>query len=150
MAPPVIIEMSVEINGPAQVVWDRLVDWENLGQWMKEAWDFRVTTRHREGVGVEAEAKVRVAGITTADSVIVRRWEPPEWFEIEHMGWVGGRGLMHCRPTANGTYLWWRETLQPPLGWLGWVGMQVVRPVMAWIFNRDLALLKELVEAQPR
>jgi hypothetical protein len=54
---------------------------------------------------------------------------------------------MHARRTAAGTYLWWRETLEPPLGWLGWAGMVVVKPAMAWIFNRDLRLLKALVES---
>ena len=146
MAPPVVVEMSIEIAAPPEAVWDRLVDWENLGLWMREAWDFRVTTPQREGVGVVAQAKVRIAGITTLDTVIVSRWEPPEWFQIEHKGWVGGRGLMHARRTAAGTYLWWRETLEPPLGWLGWAGMVLLKPAMAWIFNRDLRLLKALVE----
>ena len=98
-------------------------------------------------VVVGAQAKVRIAGITTLDTVVVSRWEPPEWFQIEHKGWVGGRGLMHARRTAAGTYLWWRETLEPPLGWLGWAGMVAVKPAMAWIFNRDLRLLKALVES---
>jgi hypothetical protein len=145
----VIVEMSIEIAAPPEAVWRWLVDWENLGRWMTEAWDFRVTSAEREGVGVEAQAKVRIAGITTLDSVVVRRWEAPVWFEIEHRGWVGGRGLMHARRTGTsepGTYLWWRETLDPPLGWLGWLGMQIVKPVMARIFKRDLSLLKELVE----
>jgi hypothetical protein len=55
---------------------------------------------------------------------------------------------MHARRTATGTYLWWQEALDPPLGWLGWAGMVLVKPVMASIFNRDLRLLKDLVERE--
>lgn len=146
MPPQLLLEMAIEIAAPPETVWEWLVDWERLGLWMKEASDFRVTSPEREGVGVVAQAKVRIAGITTLDSVTVTRWEPPEWFEIEHQGWVGGRGLMQARPTPVGTYLWWRETLIAPLGWLGWVGMEFVKPVMRWIFRRDLRLLKQLVE----
>ena len=36
-----------------------------------------------------------------------------------------------------------REMVAP---WLGWAGMLLLKPAMAWIFNRDLQLLKALVE----
>jgi len=143
--PLVILEMSATIPAPPEVVWRYLVDWERLGEWMREASEFRVTSPHREGVGVTCEARIRVAGITTIDAVAVRRWEPPAWFVIEHLGWVKGRGTMHCRPTAGGTYLWWQEALRPPLGWLGWIGMEVLKPVMGRVFRRDVRLLQELV-----
>lgn len=146
MAPPVVVEMGAEIPAPPEVVWERLVDWERLGEWMREASEFRVTTRHREGVGVEASATIRIAGITTVDRVMVSRWEPPLWFGIAHLGWVKGSGLIHVRPTGRGTsWLWWRESLEPPLGWLGWAGLTALRPVMAATFNRDLRLLGDIV-----
>ena len=140
--------MSATIPAPPEAVWRRLVDWERLGEWMREASDFRVTSPHREGVGVTCEARIRVAGITTVDAVAVRCWEPPAWFVIEHLGWVKGRGTMPCRPADGGSYLWWQEALRPPLGWLGWIGMQAVKPIMGRVFRRDLRLLQELVAAQ--
>ncbi len=142
-----MVETAVEIAAPPEAVWRRLVDWEHLDAWMREASEFQVVTSHREGVGVEARAKIRIAGITTVDTVRVSRWEPPGWFEIEHLGWVKGSGLMHCRPTPAGTWLWWRETLVPPWGLVGWVGMRFLRPAMGWVFRRDVRLLKALVEA---
>src|SRR3989440_7895002 len=48
MAPLVVVEVSIEIAAPPEAVWDRLVDWENLGLWMKEARDFRVISPERE------------------------------------------------------------------------------------------------------
>ena len=145
MAPPVVLEMAVQLGAAPEVVWGRLVDWEHLDQWMHEASDFQVTSPNREGVGVRAEATIRIAGITTRDAITVTRWEPPEWLEIRHEGWVKGHGLMHCRPAPDGTYLWWRESLLPPLGWAGWLGLKVMQPVMRRVFQRDLGLLKALL-----
>lgn len=139
--------MSIDLPAPPKAVWARLVDWERLGDWMHEASSFRVTTPHREGVGVEAAARIRIAGITTEDSIRVSRWEPPEWLEIQHLGWVKGSGLMHCRPSATGCFLWWRETLIPPLGKAGWLGMTVLAPVMGAVFRRDLRLLRALIQS---
>lgn len=137
--------MSIELDASPVEVWARLVDWEHLGDWMHEASEFRVTTPEREGVGVEAAARIRIAGITTEDAIRVTRWEPYEWLEIQHLGWVKGSGLMHCRPSATGTYLWWRETLIPPWGLAGWVGLRLLQPVMGQVFRRDLRSLKKLM-----
>lgn len=146
MTAPLIIEVATELAAAPEAVWGWLVDWEHLGDWMHEASDFEVVGDQREGVGVKARATIRIAGITTRDTITVSRWEPPEWLEIRHEGWVKGSGLMQCRPSATGTYLWWRETLVPPLGWAGWAGMRMMQPVMRRIFDRDLNLLKGLLE----
>jgi hypothetical protein len=144
----VSIEVAVEIAAPVVAVWPHLVDWENLGGWMAEASEFRVIGAQREGVGTRASASVRIAGITTHDTIRVSRWDPPRWLEIQHLGWVKGFGLMHCRPAGAGTYLFWRERLVPPWGWIGWAGMQVGRPLMQRIFQQDLERLRKLVEAR--
>jgi hypothetical protein len=143
---PVEIDVAIAIAAPCEVVWGWLVDWEHLDRWMLEASDFRVLGEQRQGVGVRAQATVRIAGITTRDTVVVNRWEPPHWLEIRHGGWVSGSGLMHCRADGAGSYLWWRETLLPPLGWLGAAGLLALKPVMARVFRRDLQVLKRLVE----
>ncbi len=136
---------EVDIPRPPHVVWPFLVDWERLDRWMKEARDFRVTGPQRAGVGVEAEATVRIAGITTRDRIRVTRWEPPEVLELAHLGWVNGTGTMRLSPFAEGTHLWWREELTPPWGPLGWMGMTIFGPVIRRTFRRDLQLLRTLV-----
>ncbi|HEX2054197.1 MAG TPA: SRPBCC family protein [Actinomycetota bacterium] len=143
---PVEIDMSVKINAPPEVVWPYLVDWENLDQWMLEGKGFKVTSRHREGTGVTAEATIRIGGITTTDPVKVTRWEPPHTLEISHQGWVAGKGLMECRRAPWGSFLYWRETLYPPLWVAGAVGLRLFTPILRKTFERDLRILKELVE----
>jgi uncharacterized membrane protein len=146
MLGPVELEMSMGIRAPAEVVWSYLVDWENLDRWMTEAKGFKVTSEHRRGVGVTAQATITIAGITTTDPVRVTRWEAPSVLEIEHLGWVKGFGLMQCVPEWSGTRMLWKETLNPPLGVLGAVGIRVFKPMMRRVFKKDLALLKTLVE----
>lgn len=142
--------MAIALPAPPEQVWPWLVDWERLGEWMKEASGFEVIGDQREGLGVRAKASVRIAGITTTDTVVVSRWEPPHWLEIRHRGWVKGSGLMHCRPTPSGSYLWWRESLIPP-GAFPWrlatgAGLHALAPVMQRVFARDLRELRRLLE----
>ncbi len=137
---------TISIDRVPEVVWPYLVDWERLGDWMNEMSDVRVTGGTREGVGVEAEATVRIAGITTRDPIRVTRWEPPWVLEIAHLGWVKGSGYMELAPSDTGTDLFWREEYQPPWGPLGRAGMRVLRPLIRRVYRRDLETLKELVE----
>jgi hypothetical protein len=145
---PITFTMSIGIARRPEAVWPFLVDWEGLGRWMREAREFRVLGDRREGVGVEAEASVRVAGITTRDRVRVSRWEPPWILELQHLGWVQGTGYMELSEAERGTDLFWREELHPPWGVLGRIGMRLVAPFMRRVFRRDLRLLRNLVEAE--
>lgn len=138
--------MGIHIARPLETVWPYLVDWERLDRWMSEGSDFRVIGSQREGVGVEAEATITIAGISTRDRIRVTRWEPPAVLEVEHLGWVRGSGYMELSPTEDGCRLFWRETLIPPLGPLGWLGMRMLSRLIRGTFRRDLEALRRLVE----
>lgn len=146
-----MIEMEITIDAPPEAVWKHLVDWENLGRWMTEASDFRVLSAQREGIGVLAEATIRIGFIRAADSIQVNQWDPPHLLGLEHLGWVKGEGVMQPTPHDSKTLLRWRETLLgPPIGpWgiLGAIGIRLWKPIMRRRFLRDLRLLKILVEA---
>jgi uncharacterized protein YndB with AHSA1/START domain len=143
---PFQLSMRTGIRRPPKTVWPFLVDWDRLPRWMKDMRDVRVTSARKEGVGVEAVATVRIAGISTRDRIRVTRWEPPNVLEIAHLGWVKGTGRMELSPAGNGSDLRWRETLIPPWGALGRLGMYAVLPLMRRVFRRDLERLKQLVE----
>ena len=141
----VVVDIDATVPAPRDVVWGLITDWERQGDWMLEASDFVVTSPHREGVGVEAEATIRIAGITTRDRVRVAVWEPPHRLAIDHLGWVSGRGEIHLVPSGPGrSHMFWREELQPPLGLLGAIGLMSFKPVMKRIFERDLGVLRGL------
>jgi uncharacterized protein YndB with AHSA1/START domain len=145
----VVLEMAETLPGPPSVVWELITDWEHQGDWMLEASDFTVTSKKRKGVGVEAEATIRIAGITTRDVVRVVTWDPPRRIAIEHRGWVSGLGEMFLTPlTEDRTHIFWREQLRPPVGVLGAVGLTGFKPVMSRVFQRDLRILAGLVRAR--
>jgi uncharacterized membrane protein len=146
---PVVVETTETVAGPPEVAWELLTDWERQGDWMLEASDFVVTSEHREGVGVEAEATITIAGITTRDVVRVIAWEPGRHLAIEHRGWVSGEGHIYLTPLdGERTHVFWREKLTPPVGILGAVGMTAFQPLMSRIFRRDLRVLAGLVRAR--
>jgi hypothetical protein len=148
---PVLLELAEIAPAEPRIVWELVTDWEHQGDWMLEARDFTMLSKKRQGVGVEAEATIRVAGITTRDKVRVIGWDPPRRLVIEHRGWVSGRGEMSLTPLkGNRTHLFWREELYPPIGILGSAGMTALKPVMGHIFGRDLKILAGLVRAAAR
>lgn len=141
-----VFTMGIDLARPPEEVWPYLVDWERLDRWMREGSDFRVVGDRREGVGVVAEATIRIAGISTRDRIRVTRWEPPAVLEVEHLGWVKGSGYMELSPTDHGSELFWRESFRPPMGPVGRIGMRLLSGTIRRIFGRDLAELKRLVE----
>ena len=146
---PVAIETAGTMPGPPDVVWALLTDWERQGDWMLEASDFVVTSPHREGIGVQAEATIKIAGIRTRDKVTVTGWEPHRRLAIAHEGWVSGQGEIHLTPLGTDrTHLFWREELEPPVGLLGAVGLTGFKPLMKRIFARDVRVLATLVRAR--
>jgi hypothetical protein len=141
--------MTEVCAGPPDAIWELITDWEHQDDWMLEASDFVVVSDAREGVGVEAEATIRIGGIQTRDRVRVAEWDPPRRLGIEHLGWVTGRGVIELTPVAGRrTHVWWREELNPPLGALGAIGMTAFKPLMARIFRRDLRILGGLARAR--
>lgn len=148
---PVLLEMSETVEGPPEVVWALLTDWERQPDWMLEMSDVTVVSDHREGIGVEAEATVSVGGITTRDRVRVVGWEPGRRLAIEHLGWVKGLGEIFLTPLdEKRTHVFWREQLEPPIGMFGALGMTTMKPMMYRIFKKDLRVLAALVGATTR
>lgn len=148
---PIVVEMSETVEGPPEVVWDLITDWERQPDWMLEMSDVTVVSDHREGVGVEAEATVKIGGVTTRDKVRVVGWEPGHRLAIEHLGWVSGRGEIFLTPLGeNRTHVFWREQLDPPVGMLGALGMTTMKPMMYRIFKKDLRVLAALVGTATR
>ena len=148
MGKPIEIILSINIDAPPESIWDRLVGWESIGEWMLEADGVRVLSEQREGVGTRAVATIRIGGISTLDPIEVTGWDPPERLEVHHNGWVKGWGEMVLEPGPLGTRLHWKEVLFPPWGVLGAVGIRLFRPIMKRTFERDAKALKELVEKE--
>jgi hypothetical protein len=146
---PVTIRTAADLPGPPELVWELLTDWERQADWMLEMSDVVVTSDHREGVGVEALATVKIGGISTRDVIRVDVWEPRRRLGLAHEGWVRGRGDMLLVAQPDGTtHLDWTEELVPPLGLLGAIGLRLFRPLLARTFRRDVKVLRNLVRSR--
>lgn len=144
----VTIELSATLPGPPDIVWALITDWEHQDEWMLEASDFVVTSELREGVGVEGEATIRIAGISTRDRVRVVGWEPSHRLALRHLGWVTGLEELFLTPLGDdSTFFFWRQDLEPPLGIAGEIGMRVLKPLMKRAFSQDLRVLAALTRA---
>lgn len=147
-----VVTVGAEISATPQRLWELLTDWENQGEWMREASDFEVVSAQRTGVGTTVATTVRIGGIATRDRIRVDVWQPPEepgggHLGIVHLGWVKGRGDIRLTKLSDGrTRLDWIERLQPPHGLAGAAGMRLFAPLFARTFRRDLALLSAVAE----
>jgi hypothetical protein len=142
---PVVVELAAEFDASPDVVWRAITDWERQGEWMLEASDFVVVSPMREGVGVEAEATVKIGGIATRDRIRVDAWEVERHLGIAHLGWVRGRGDLYLEADGPRTRMRWREELHPPLGILGAIGLRLFRPLLVRTFRRDIRELTGFV-----
>jgi hypothetical protein len=140
---------SVEIDATPDAVWAVIADIPGQLRWMPEMKDVEVLTDGPVGEGTVCEATVRIFGIAVRDRVYITAFRPKEAFGIEHEGLFGGEGLLTLTPLDDGsrTRVDWVETLVPPL--LPNVGWLVGRPIIARMYQRDLDLLRDVVEAGP-
>jgi uncharacterized protein YndB with AHSA1/START domain len=140
------VRATVEIAAPMEETWAVLADIPGQPRWMPEMKTVRMVTPGPVDVGSVGEATIRIFGIAVRDEVAITTYEPPRAFGIDHRGLFGGSGLLTLRPGMGGgtTIVEWVEHLVPP--WLPHLGWVVARPVIAYLYQRDLFLLCDLVE----
>src|SRR5450631_888834 len=140
------VRVRVVIDAPIQRVWDVLSDVPGQIRWMPEMKEVEILTPLPVGEGTIGEAYVRIFGIGVRDRVEITTFRPPHAFGIQHDGRFGGWGLIELQPGPGErtTIVVWTEELTPPLlPHLGWV---LQRPVVAYLYQRDLYLLRDLCE----
>jgi uncharacterized membrane protein len=145
-ADPEPISSMIVVHAPIERVWAVLADVEGQARWMQEMKAIRVLTPGPVGVGMVAEADVRMFGITVTDPVTITEFEPPHRYAISHDGTFKGRGVITLESGADGTttIVRWEELLIPPV--LPHLGALVMTPALGAVFQADLVRFKELVE----
>lgn len=144
------VEIRVERRIPASpaTVWAELRRIDRHVLWMRDAAAIRFLTDQREGVGTAFVCGTRVGPLRVRDRMEVTEWSPPLAMGVRHTGAVSGEGRFLLQAVPGGTVVTWVERLGFPW-WLGGrVGAVLARPVLRWVWRRNLAGLAGLVAGE--
>ena len=129
-------------------MWRAVRDIGSHVQWMHDADAIRITSDRSTGVGTTFECATKVGPLRLSDTMEVVEWKERRAMGIRHTGLVTGRGRFTLRRRPGGTLFSWDERLRFPR-WLGGpVTGLLAKPVLRAIWKRNLATLKEMVEAE--
>ena len=141
------LKVSTVIPASPERVWE---DVRHLGshvEWMDDAANIRFMTSQREGTGTSFETDTRVGPFRLTDMMVVTEWKPGRAIGIRHVGLVTGTGRFTLRPArGNRTRFTWSEKLRFPLWMGGPAGGLLARPVLKWVWRRNLTHLRRRFE----
>jgi uncharacterized protein YndB with AHSA1/START domain len=143
------IKVGVVIDAPAETVWQTVEQIERHVDWMADAVSITFTGTSRRGEGTQFDCVTRIGPFRTTDRMTIIQWTPRRAIGIEHHGLVKGWGRFALsRRKGNRTRFTWIERLRFPWWMGGPVGALAAKPILRAVWRRNLATLKQLVEAQ--
>ena len=146
--------MSTVVPAAPEDVWASLRDISRHVEWMSDAAEIRFEGPQREGVGTVFDCITRIGPIRITDRMEVVEWRECELMGIRHRGLVTGRGefrLAGCSGPRGErhTEFAWIEHLRFPWQLGGPLGATAARPVLAWIWRRNLRSFSRLCSGTP-
>jgi hypothetical protein len=141
------LELRVDIQAPAQAVWDAMTSWTKQGEWM-----MATKVESLDGDGRQVDARIKAftgfGRIGILDTMTVTAWNPPTYCAVLHTGnMVRGTGEFKVEAIHEqaSTFIW-AEDLEIPFGIIGKLGFLVVKPAFLFGIKRSLAKFAHLVE----
>lgn len=140
------ITQSVVIDAPLAVVWKEAADLPSHAEWMADAESIEFLTEARSGLGTRMKVETVVGPLRTTDFMEITDWQEGRSIGVRHTGLVTGSGHFRLAPVAGGTQFTWTETLTFPWYLGGPLTALFAKPVLGWIWRRNLAGLKRRIE----
>lgn len=146
------IHICTDIHRTPAEVWADVEDIASHVHWMADAESITFVTDTHSGVGTTFDCATRVGPIALNDRMTITEWDPGHAMGVEHRGLVTGVGtfILTAVPASNGgtcTRFCWEETLTFPW-WLGGpVGELAARPILGYVWKRNLTRLKARIES---
>jgi carbon monoxide dehydrogenase subunit G len=136
------IHVARRVDAPREAVWAELSRIEDHVEWMADAVELRFHSAQRSGVGTSFSCVTRVGPLTTVDELRIDAWEEGRRIGVSHHGAVRGRGAFELHSAGElATVVTWDEELEFPW-WMGAsLGAIFARPVLRWIWARNLEKL---------
>ena len=140
------INVHVDIAAPLETVWREAADLQSHAEWMADAESIEFLTDQRSGIGTRMKVATKVGPLRTNDLMEVTEWAEGRSIGVKHSGIVTGAGRFDLARVAGGTRFSWSEDLTFPLHLGGPVTAFFAKPVLGWIWKRNLEGLKERLE----
>ena len=140
------ITVDTVIDATPQQVWDQVESIASHVNWMHDAIAIRFLSDQTSGVGTSFECDTKVGPITLTDVMTITEWSDAEAMGVTHTGSVTGVGKFTLEPHAGVTRFRWSEELFFPWFLGGPTGAVAAKPILGFIWRRNLRNLKEQVE----
>jgi hypothetical protein len=138
------IRTSITIDAPPATVWADVREIPSHVEWMADAEAIRFTSDITEGVGTTFDCDTKVGPLRLTDRMEITEWADEARMGVRHVGLVTGSGVFTLEPDGDGrTTFTWTEELRFPWWMGGPIGAAAGRPVMRWIWRRNLRRLAE-------
>ena len=136
------IKVSTLLDAPPDAVWRDVEHIASHVDWMADAAAIRFLTSQTSGVGTRFECDTKVGPFTLTDIMEITEWEPGKVMGVRHSGVVTGTGRFTLKKARGGrTQFQWKEKLVYPLWMGGPVGAFLSKPVLRWVWRRNLTRL---------
>lgn len=138
------IRVRTVIDAPPDDVWADLQDIGSHADWMSDAVAIRFLTAQTTGVGTRFECDTRVGPLRLTDVMEITEWKPGKAMGVTHTGIVSGVGRFTLKRLRGGrTRFEWSESLRFPMWAGGPISAFAARPVLRWVWRRNLRGLRD-------
>lgn len=138
------IRVSTVLDAPPARVWADVEDIASHVEWMADAVAIRFLAADTSGVGTRFECDTKIGPFTLTDMMEITEWVPGKVMGVHHSGVVTGTGRFTLKKLRGGrTRFQWSEKLVYPVWMGGPVGAFVSKPVLRWVWRRNLARLAD-------
>lgn len=144
--------VPVDVNAPAEVVWQAVTDWVGQGEWMLGTRVEVTSSGDGRYLGATLSATTGIGPVGVTDTMVITEWDPPRRCTVRKTGKVvKGEGVFEVVELGpQRSRFLWSELLDLPLGALGRLGWPVVRPVIRAGFEQSLRKMARQCEAAYR
>lgn len=141
------VVVSIVIERSPSEVWADVREIDSHVDWMLDATAIRFLTECHEGAGTRFECDTKVGPFKLTDVMEITAWDDERRMGVRHVGLVEGTGEFTLTDVSSGaTEFRWEEDLTFPWYLGGPVGAFLARPVLRFIWRRNLARLKLRIE----
>lgn len=131
--------MRTVLDAPPERVWADLAHLAGHVDWMHDAVAIRFLTDRTSGVGTRFECDTKVGPFRMVDVMEITEWQPGRVMGVSHHGLVTGKGRFTLRKARGGrTRFTWSERLRFPWYLGGPITALAAKPVLRWIWKRNL------------